>query len=241
MPLDLSGLSRLFPKRLTTILVAVFAGFFLNPQLSMAQVVTSISPTAGPLGGGTSVTITGSGFTGATAVTFGVTPATSFIFNSDTSVTAVSPAESAGTVDVTVTVISTSATSPADQFTYEPPPVVTGLNPTAGPDFGGTSVTITGTSFTDASAVDFGITAATSFTVINATTIVAIAPPKPVGVVDITVTTPVGTSGIVVADRFGFVLPPTPALGEWSMIALALLLAGAGYLALRRTAGRRTA
>ncbi len=40
--------------------------------------VTSISPTAGPLAGGTTVTVTGTNLTGATAVDFGSTPATNF-------------------------------------------------------------------------------------------------------------------------------------------------------------------
>ena len=61
-----------------------------------------MSPTAGPLGGGTLVTITGTGFTGATAVDFGTTPATDLTVVSDTTITADSPAGT-GTVDVTVT------------------------------------------------------------------------------------------------------------------------------------------
>jgi PKD repeat protein len=84
--------------------------------------VTSISPATGPTSGGTSVAITGTGFTGATAVTFGSTPATSFTVSGDTSITATSPAGSAGTVDVTVTTPGgTSPTSSADKFTYTIP------------------------------------------------------------------------------------------------------------------------
>ena len=49
------------------------------------------------------MTITGTGFTGATAVTFGSTSASSYMVNSATSVTATSPAGSVGTVNVTVT------------------------------------------------------------------------------------------------------------------------------------------
>jgi hypothetical protein len=65
------------------------------------------------------VTITGAffGIPCGTIVRFGSTAATSFIINSSTSITAVSPAGT-GTVHVTVTTSSTSATSPADQFTY---------------------------------------------------------------------------------------------------------------------------
>ena len=97
---------------------------------------------------------------------FGQTPATSFTVNTGgTQITAMSPAGT-GTVDVTVTGPGgTTTTSAADQFTYMAAPTVTGISPTAGPLAGGTSVTITGTGFTGATAVDFGTIAATSFTV----------------------------------------------------------------------------
>ena len=49
------------------------------------------------------MTITGSGFLGATRVQFGGVDAQSFVVNSDTQITAVTPASSPGTADVTVT------------------------------------------------------------------------------------------------------------------------------------------
>ncbi len=83
--------------------------------------MTSISPTSGPVAGGTSVTITGTNLTGATAITFGGAAATSATVNSSgTQIVVVSPAvSSSGTVNVTVTTPGgTSATSSASQFTY---------------------------------------------------------------------------------------------------------------------------
>lgn len=81
--------------------------------------VTGVSPSSGPTAGGTAVTVAGTNFTGATAVSFGGTAATSFTVASATSITAVSPTHAAGTVDVTVTSASgTSSTGTADQFTY---------------------------------------------------------------------------------------------------------------------------
>ena len=89
-----------------------------------APVITGISPTSGQTAGTTSVAITGSNFTNATTVNFGVTNA-SFTVNSDNQITATSPAGSAGSVDVTVTTASgTSATSSSDQFTYVTPPSI---------------------------------------------------------------------------------------------------------------------
>ena len=80
------------------------------------SVVTAISPAKGPATGATHVTITGVGFTDATAVNFGSAAATFFTIDSDTQITAVSPAGK-GVVDVTVVAAGrTSATSSADQF-----------------------------------------------------------------------------------------------------------------------------
>ena len=98
-----------------------------------APTVTSVSPPAGPLVGGITVTVSGTNLSGA-AVGFGPNPATNIVVNgADTSLTATAPAGT-GTVDVQVTTVGgASATSTKDQFTYEPPPTVSLINPTAGP------------------------------------------------------------------------------------------------------------
>lgn len=83
-------------------------------------IVTSISPASGPIEGGTSVTITGSGFTGATNVLFGPTAATIFTLVSDTSIVAVAPAGTAGSsLDITVVnAAGTSQIGAADKFQW---------------------------------------------------------------------------------------------------------------------------
>lgn len=83
-------------------------------------VVSGFSPTSGPRAGGTAVVIQGSNFTGATAVTFGSSPASSFTVNSNTQITAVSPSFSvASTVPITVTTaVSTSVVNPNAVFTF---------------------------------------------------------------------------------------------------------------------------
>ena len=158
--------------------------------------VTGLNPAGGPTAGGNTVTITGTNFTGATAVKFGNVNAKSYVVNSATQITAVAPAHVAGTVDVTVTtpIGTSSATGAGNDYTYGNLPTVTGLNPNHGPVTGGNTVTITGTNFTGATAVKFGTTSATAFTVNSATRITATAPAHVAGVVDVTVTTPVGTS-----------------------------------------------
>ncbi len=172
-----------------------------------APTVSAVAPSNGPAGGGTPVTITGTHLTGATAVNFGTTAAATFTVNSATQITAKSPAGT-GTVDVTVTTAGgTSAIVAADKFTFTPSPTVSALAPNNGPTAGGTPVTITGANFTGATAVKFGTTAATTFTVNSATQIAATSPPG-TGTVDVTVTGLGGTSATSAADRFTYTLPP---------------------------------
>ncbi|MFA4849293.1 MAG: IPT/TIG domain-containing protein [Methanoregula sp.] len=211
---------------------------FTYTKTTSAPIVTGISPTSGPLAGGTVVTVTGTGFTGATAVTFGTTAGTSLNVNSATQITITSPAGAAGTVNVTVTTpAGTSATSPADEFTYIiPMPTVTGISPTSGPEAGGTVVTVTGTGFTGATAVTFGTTLGTSLTVNSATQITITSPAGTAGTVNVTVTTPGGTSATSPADEFTYTITPltvtgiTPATGIAGISVSITNLTGTGFL-----------
>jgi parallel beta-helix repeat protein len=82
--------------------------------------VGGLVPASGPKTGGTSVVISGSGFTGATAVDFGATPATGFVVDSDGQITATAPA-GVSVVDVAVsTPFGTNADTAADNYTYNP-------------------------------------------------------------------------------------------------------------------------
>ena len=176
-----------------------------------APAVTGLAPTSGSLPCGTSVTITGSGFTGATAVIFGTTAATSFTVDSATQITATCPAGSAGTVEVTVTTPNgTSAASDDDQFTYLNAPTVSRLNPYQGPTAGGTVVTITGMYFTGATSVDFGSVAATTYHVDSDTQITVTSPAQAsYGQVDVIVTTPGGISTVSEDCYFQYYDAPT--------------------------------
>jgi hypothetical protein len=89
------------------------------PAATVIPTVGGVSPASGPAAGGTTVTIAGIGFTGATAVDFGSAPALGFTVNSDTGITATAPPGAPGTVGVTVTApAGTSATSNADRYQY---------------------------------------------------------------------------------------------------------------------------
>ena len=125
------------------------------------------------------MTIAGSGFTGASAVHFGATAATSFTVKSGTSISAIAPAATSGIVDVTVTGPGgTSATTAADHYKYKPP-TVTGVTPNKGPRAGGTSVTITGSGFALGAATTFKFAAglATSVSCSSTSLCTALSPP----------------------------------------------------------------
>ncbi len=92
-------------------------------------------------------------------------------------------------------------------------PSVTAVSPSSGATAGGTSVTITGVSLGGATAVRFGSATAASFTVDSPTSITAISPAGS-GTVDVTVTTPSGTSPTGSGDRFTY--RPAPTVGRLS-------------------------
>jgi hypothetical protein len=87
------------------------------------------------------------------------------------------------------------------------PPTVTGVEPSTGPSVGGSSVTISGTNFAGATAVEFGSANAKSFKVESETAIRAVSP-EGTGTVDVTVTTPAGTSATGAADHYFYTLGP---------------------------------
>lgn len=161
----------------------------------VAPTLTSLSVTSGGIGGGTSVTLTGTNFTRPDAtgtpsnvvnVYFGDLPAASYSVTNATTITATSPAHTDAVVDVIVeTYGGVTAISASSKFTYgsgtASGAAVSSLSPTSSGSHGGSTVTITGTGFTGATAVYFGGRAARSYTVNSATSISATTPYLPPG------------------------------------------------------------
>ncbi len=173
--------------------------------------ITLLNPVTGPAAGGTAVTITGANFKGATAVSFGVLPATAFSVVSGSTITATSPVSVAGQVEVSVTTAAgTSEPTSADWFTFSAPPApssaptVTAVSPASGA--AASTVTITGTKFTGTTSVIFGAAAAPAFTVVSDTSITATVPDG-VGIVDVQVVNAAGESGQAAADWFTYTTP----------------------------------
>ncbi|WP_430868790.1 ThuA domain-containing protein [Demequina aurantiaca] len=88
-----------------------------------APALSALSPTSGTTAGGTTVTLTGTDFTGATSVKFGTASGTSLAVVSDTKITVKTPAHAAGTVNVVVT--TAAGSSSAKSFTFVSPTVPT--------------------------------------------------------------------------------------------------------------------
>ena len=130
--------------------------------------ITSFNPPSGPVG--TTVTITGTNFTGTTAVSFNGHAATTFTVNSVSQITA-SVASGTTTGPISVTTPMGTANSSTNFTVTTTVPVVTSFNPTSGPV--GTPVTINGSNFTGATAVAFNGTPSSSFIVNSAIQITA--------------------------------------------------------------------
>ena len=142
----------------------------------------------------------------ASVVDFGPDNPATIIGDSD-GLLIVAPAGTAGTVDITVTTIyGTSPITTADEFTYVPPPAITGLSRTSGVMEGGSTITITGTNLTDAD-VNFGPDQPADILSESDTQVVLISPPGS-GTVDVTATTQYGTSSDTPADQFTFTNAP---------------------------------
>jgi hypothetical protein len=169
--------------------------------------VTSLEPDSGPTAGGTVVMITGTDFTGATAVTFDVTGSPDFEVIDDTTIRAVAPAHAAGTVFVrVVTPAGTSEDVDAAEFTYVAGlPVITILDPEEGPTSGGTEVTITGSGFEEVETVMFGDAAGTNLDVVSDTSITVTSPANDAGVVFVILQTDGDDSSPTVASQFTYV------------------------------------
>ncbi len=165
--------------------------------LGTAPSLTTVSPTSGSMGGGTRVTLTGTGFDpvedggfSTSSVSFGGNAATFVNVASTTTITCWTPAGAAGLVNVTVANADGQSSTAASAFTYVAGPGIVSVSPATGPGSGGTTITIAGTGFASGATVTVGGAAATSVTVVSATTITCVTPTGTPGTAHVTVTNP---------------------------------------------------
>lgn len=179
----------------------------LTNKGSQEPAITSFSPVIGL--SGTVVTITGVNLGGATAVSFGGTPASSFTVVSPTSV----QATVAGGATGAVTVTTGGGIASLNGYTYgQPPPHIISFTPASAGT--GAAITIKGSGFSSATAVRFGSTAAAQFVIQNDSTIVATIGAGATG--NVSIVSPYGSAS---EPTFTYIPPPlkvlsfSPALG----------------------------
>lgn len=174
---------------------------------TLAPTVSAVTPAAGPMGGGQTVTITGTNFSNTPStptVTFGGTSAASVTYVNSTTLRCVTPAHALGPVTVVVTNPDTQTGSLANAYTFSTTPTVTSINPTSDLIGGGTPLTITGTSFVVGATATIGPNLIGSITVVSATTITGFTPSVPTaGVMGVTVTNP-GPYSATLASAFTY-------------------------------------
>lgn len=188
--------------------------------------VTGITPSSGPLGGGTSVTVTGSNFDTKSRVAIAGILCSNISYQGSGSLVATSPAGPfVGSWDVEVINHDGQRDKLRAAFTYSTGvtnPTITTVSPTSGS--AGASVTITGTNFQSGCTVNFGSTAATGVSESNGTTIICTAPTGPAGAVSVTVNNPDGGSASLAS---GFTYPGTSGGGTTTGGATITAFAGA--------------
>jgi hypothetical protein len=201
-----------------------------------APTVSAISPTFGPAGGGSSVTVTGTGFVNGATVTIGGTAATGVAFVSATSLTATTPAHASGLVDVVVTNPDTQTGTGTNLFTYVAAPTVSAISPTAGLTGGGTAATITGTAFVAGATVTIGGTSATGVVFVSATTLDVTTAAHAAGTATVTVTNPDTQSGSCTNCYTYGTPPPAPTVSAISPISgpttggSTVIVSGTGFI-----------
>ena len=182
--------------------VASYAPFSVVPPLPPTPgppIIVKLSPASCPDTGGTLVDIVGTDLGGATAVDFGGTVGTGLTVDpSGNLATVTSPAHTAGPAPVTIT--TPAGASAAATFLFTPPggPTLTGIDPTEGPETGGTTALLTGTTLAGTIGVDFGGTPATIITVTD-TAILVTTPAHAAGTVNVT-----ATDGTTTTDPLAF-------------------------------------
>jgi hypothetical protein len=173
-----------------------------------APTVTSSYKTAtvinsGTLAGGTAVTITGTNFMAGATVKFGSSTCTSVVVVSSTSITCLTPAHVAGTVNVIVTNSDNQSGTGSSLFIYSAAPAITSLSVSAGALAGNTAMTITGTGFITGAVVTFGgvgFDCTTPIVAVNGLSITCTTPSHVAGIVSVVVTNTDSQTGTLLSS-----------------------------------------
>jgi len=177
-------------------------GFVYDEGVKEALTVESVAPPVGPMDGGTSVAVSGTGFEeGVTQLLFGDAEAAEVVVLSPHVLSAATPAGQAGPADVTVQNDQETYTLEAGYLYIDSgidgtPPKILSVAPSAGPTDGGTPVQVEGTGIKPGAEVMFGNAPALWTKVLSSILVLVETPPHAEGTVSVTVTNPDGLAGI---------------------------------------------
>jgi hypothetical protein len=181
-----------------------------------APTVTAVTPALGPLQGGQTVTVSGTGFTSQTRVSMGGSVLGNVRVLGATSLQGVTPAGTAGPQDVVAVTEGGSATLTRG-YEYAPLPTLVSITPSSGSTAGGTKVTLSGSGFVTGTTATIDGKALTQVQLTDRSTLVGIVPTGTLGAKNVRVTNPSGSATLTGA--FTYVPPPLrlthvePALG----------------------------
>ena len=180
-----------------------------------APTVGSLSVSNGASGGGTAMTITGTGFLTGATVDFGGSSCGTVVVVSLTSITCTTSTHANGVVTVTVTNADTQSGSLASSFTYQGAPTISGVSPSGGDIAGGTLITISGDQYFAGASVTLDVAgtpaACGGVTVVNINTITCTTVAHAAGPVSVRVLN-TDTQAGTLANGFTYRPPPTVSL-----------------------------
>ncbi|MBM4353089.1 MAG: hypothetical protein FJ109_04720 [Deltaproteobacteria bacterium] len=187
------------------------SGFLYKTDLA----VKSVQPTLGPIAGGTPVTVTGSGFSDGLKLIFGRRAALDVVVVDETTVFAVTPpGESAGPADVFVSHLGAVAEGKG-AFTYAVEPLLTHVEPAAGPTGGGQTARLLGKWLGPVTHVRFGDQDAT-IVAVESNSVTVTVPPGEEGPSDVLAAGTWGWSAL--AGGYLYFDPAAPASGVVAVI-----------------------
>lgn len=154
--------------------------------------ILDITPKSGSLSGGSTVTITGSGFVAGATVMVGGKSCSGLTVVNSTTLNCIVASHMAGAVTVSVTNPDLQTTSAANFYTYRVPPILNSLAPASGAVAGGTIVTLTGSGFVAGATVMFGSAQCIAPVATSSTSLTCTTPAYPVGTANVVITNPDG-------------------------------------------------
>lgn len=161
-----------------------------STQAGLGPVISSISPSSGPLGGGTSITINGDRFFNGLTVDIDGTPCVSVVVVDINTITCTTPSNGPGSVDILVTNPDLQSDVLIDGFDYSSGPSITSVTPPNGPPGGGTIINLAGSGFVNGATITVGGNACSPVTFTDANNISCTTSSNSSGSYDVVITNP---------------------------------------------------